>query len=211
MKVRIGLVDDHPLFCQGLEAVLSRRDDFEIVGQASTSNEAIDLARGTPMDLVIVDILMPGVSGLTLMAELYELQPACRVLCLSVIDEPCIIADTFRARASGYALKTQSCAEIIGAIDQVLGGVRYLPPSIPVDHVDAMLTGTLTHPFARLTRREREVFELLIRGNTNEEIALKLFIARRTAETHRQRVMNKLAAHSVVQLQRLAARYGGLA
>jgi DNA-binding NarL/FixJ family response regulator len=209
-RVRIGLIDDHPLFRQGLAAVLSREPSFDIVGEASDAQEALDLARRTTLDVAVVDILMPTVSGISLTSELYELQPSCRVLALSVIDEPCIIADMLRARACGYALKTQPIQQIVEAIGQVVGGIRYLPPNVSSDQIEVQLAGTPTQPFSRLTKREREVFELLIRGHSNDEIAGRLFIARRTVETHRQRVMNKLSAHSVVQMQRLAARHGGL-
>ena len=209
-RVRIGLIDDHPLFRQGLAAVLSREPTFEVVGEASDAHEALELARRTTLDVAVVDILMPTISGISLTSELYELQPSCRVLALSVIDEPCIIADMLRARACGYALKTQPVAQIVEAIAQVMGGIRYLPPNVSTDQIEVQLAGTPTQPFSRLTKREREVFELLIRGHTNDEIASRLFIARRTVETHRQRVMNKLSAHSVVQMQRLAARHGGL-
>ncbi len=209
-RVRVGLIDDHPLFRQGLAAVLSREPNLEVAGEASNAEQALELARQTSLDVAVVDILMPSVSGISLTSELYEIQPSCRVLALSVIDEPGIIADMLRARACGYALKTQPVAQIVEAIGQVIGGLRYLPPSVSSDQVEAELAGTPTQPFARLTRREREVFELLIRGHTNDEIADRLFIARRTVETHRQRVMNKLSAHSVVQMQRIAARHGGL-
>lgn len=209
-RMRVGLIDDHPLFRQGLAAVLTRDASIEVVGEASDAIEALELAKTTQLDVAVVDILMPSVSGISLTSELYELQPSCRVLALSVIDEPCIIADMLRARACGYALKTQPIAQIVEAIGQVLGGLRYLPPTVSADQIETQLAGTPTHPFSRLTRREREVFELLIRGHTNEQIAGRLFIARRTVETHRQRVMNKLSAHSVAQMQRLAARHGGL-
>jgi DNA-binding NarL/FixJ family response regulator len=209
-RVRVGLIDDHPLFRQGLAAVLARDASIDIVGEASNATEALELAKHTQMDVAVVDILMPSVSGISLTSELYELQPSCRVLALPVIDEACIIADMLRARACGYALKTQPIAQIVEAIGQVLGGLRYLPPTVSADQIESQLAGTPTHPFSRLTRREREVFELLIRGHTNEQIAGRLFIARRTVETHRQRVMNKLSAHSVAQMQRLAARHGGL-
>jgi DNA-binding NarL/FixJ family response regulator len=132
------------------------------------------------------------------------------VLGLSVIDEPGLIADMLRAHACGFALKTQPVVEIIDAIRQVLGGLRYLPPRVSADAIDEKLQRTMTDPLQRLTRREREVFELLIRGHSNDEIATKLFIARRTVETHRQRVMNKLSAHSIIHMQRIAARHGGL-
>ncbi len=209
-RVQVGLIDDHPLFRRGLAAVLSLEPNLEIAGEASNAEEALELARRTRLDVAVVDILMPTTSGISLASELYEIQPSCRVLALSVIDEPGIIADMLRAHACGYALKTQPIEQVVEAIGQVLGGVRYLPPAVSADQVDKELAGTPTQPFSRLTRREREVFELLIRGHSNEEIANRLFIARRTVETHRQRVMNKLSTHSVVQMQRLAARHGGL-
>jgi DNA-binding NarL/FixJ family response regulator len=137
-------------------------------------------------------------------------QPSCRVLGLSVIDDPGLIADMFRAKACGFASKTQEVSEIVDAIQQVLGGLRYLPPRISRDAVDAEILATPRHPMQRLTKREREVFELLIRGHSNDEVATRLYISRRTVETHRQRIMAKLSVHSLAQMQRVAARYGGL-
>ena len=208
-QARLVLVDDHPLFRQGLAMTLAREPDLEVVADVGTAQEACELARHTKLDAAIVDVLMPTTSGITLASELYEIQPGCAVLGLSVIDEPGLIADMLRARACGFALKTQPTSEIVAAIRQVLGGVRYLPPSVSRDAVDHELAGNPPRPLARLTRREREVFELLIRGHSNDEVATKLFIARRTVETHRQRIMNKLSAHSVAQMQRLAALHGG--
>jgi DNA-binding NarL/FixJ family response regulator len=208
---RIALIDDHPLFRQGLAVALRGEADLEVVGDAGTAAEALDLARRCELDLAVMDILMPGTSGISLTTELYELQPHCKVLALSVIDEPGIVADMLRARACGFASKTQPVAEIIDAIRQVLGGLRYLAPRISHDAVDAELADIPSHPLARLTRREREVFELVIRGRSNDEVAVMLVISRRTVETHRQRIMRKLSAHTLVQMQRIAARHGGLA
>lgn len=207
---RVLLVDDHPLFREGLAAALRRESHLEVAGEAGTASEAIELVRQQPIDVAVVDVLMPSVSGLSLTSELFELRPQCRVLGLSVIDEPGIIADMLRAHACGFALKTQPIAEIVDAIGQVFAGLRYLPPRISRDAVDAELAGTVARPLERLTKREREVFELLIRGFSNDEIAVRLYIARRTVETHRQRIMNKLSAHSIAQMQRLAARFGAL-
>ncbi len=209
-KAHIALVDDHPLFREGLALALRGEAELEVVGEANNAAEALALARNIKLDLAVVDVLMPSVSGISLAAELYELQPQCRVLGLSVIDEPGLIADMLRAKACGFALKTQPTAEIIDAIHQVLGGIRYLPLSVSHDAIDRELAASPMFPLERLTRREREVFELLIRGRSNDEIATVLFIARRTVETHRQRIMKKLSAHSVPQMQRIAARYGGL-
>lgn len=208
--LKVVVVDDHPLFRQGLAVALRAVPDLEVVDEVGSADEAIALAMRIPLDVAVVDILMPGTSGISLASELFEIQPTCRVLGLSVIDEPGLIADLLRAHASGHALKTQPVEQIIEAVRMVAGGLRYLPPSVSSDAVDRELAGTPGHPFQRLTRREREVFELLIRGNSNDEIATRLVIARRTVETHRQRIMNKLSAHSVIQMQRLAARHGGL-
>jgi DNA-binding NarL/FixJ family response regulator len=208
VKARLAIIDDHPLFRQGLAMALQREPDLEVVAEAGNASDALELARRMTFDAAIVDILMPTTSGITLTSELHELQPSCAVLGLSVIDEPCLIADMLRAHASGFALKTQTTADIVDAIRQVLGGLRYLPPSVSRDAVEAELAGTPAHPLGRLTRREREVFELIIRGHSNDEVATKLFIARRTVETHRQRIMKKLSAHSVAQLQRIAALHG---
>lgn len=206
----VMVVDDHPLFRQGLTVALHAEPDFFVAGEAGDADEAIRLVERIDVHVAVVDILMPGTSGITLANRIHERRPACHVLGLSVIDEPGLIADMLRASASGFALKTQPVSEIVGALRQVLGGVRYLPPSVSRDAVQAELDGNSSRPLQRLTRREREVFELLIRGNSNDEIATKLYIARRTVETHRQRIMNKLSAHSIVQMQRLAARHGAL-
>jgi DNA-binding NarL/FixJ family response regulator len=206
----VAVVDDHPLFRQGLAAVLRRELDFDVIGEAEGAGSALDLARRFELDLVVIDLLMPEMSGISLASELFELQPRCKVLGLSVIDDPGLISDMLRARACGFALKTQPIHEIVEAIRLVLGGLRYLPPSVSRDAVDAELRRTMLDPLQRLTRREREVFELLIRGQTNDEIATCLFISRRTVETHRLRIGKKLSSHSIVQLQRIAARHGGL-
>ncbi len=204
------MVDDHPLFRQGLLVALRREEDFEIVGEAGSAAEALGLARQVEIDIAVIDILMPTTSGISLASELFELQPKCRVLGLSVIDDPGLVADMLRAHACGFASKTQPVVDVIDALRQVLGGLRYLAPGISRDAVEAELATTPNQPLHRMTRREREVFELLIRGHTNDEIATQCFITRRTVETHRQRIMKKLSARSILELQRIAARHGGM-
>jgi DNA-binding NarL/FixJ family response regulator len=210
-KAHVVIVDDHPLFRQGLAIALQREADLDVVGEASDAVSALDLVRTLELDLAVVDVLMPAMSGISLATEIFELQPRCKILGLSVIDDPGLIADMLRAHACGFALKTQPINEIVDAIRQTLGGLRYLPPGISHDAVEVELARTGEDPLQRLTRREREVFELLIRGQTNEEIATRLFISRRTVETHRQRVIKKLSAHSILQMQWIATRHGGLA
>lgn len=209
-KTQIVIVDDHPLFRAGLAVALRRELDLEVLAEAADSAEAIELAKVMTIDVAVVDVLMPAVSGISLASELCEIQPGCKILGLSVIDEPTLITDMLRAGASGFALKTQPTEEIVEAIRTVIGGVRYLPPRVSHDAIDCELVQTTGRPLGRLTRREREVFELLIRGHSNDDIAGHLFIARRTVETHRQRIMKKPSARSIVEMLRVAAVHGGL-
>jgi len=209
-NVRIALVDDHPMFRRGLAVALRSEEGFEIVGEAGNASELRELARAHEIDVAIVDLLMPSVSGIGVTHELSELQPNCKVLALSVVDEPGLIADMLRAGAAGYALKTEPVEAIIDAIRQVVGGIRYLPERVPRSEIDRELAATDEMPLRKLTPREREIFELMIRGYTNIEISARLFIALRTVETHRQRITKKLSARSIFELQRIAARYGGL-
>lgn len=209
-QARTLLVDDHPLFRHGLRAALATDPDILVVAEAGTSDEACRLARTLEIDGAVIDLLLPPASGISVAYALREARPRCWILGLSVVDEPGLIADMLRAGATGYALKTQPLEEIENAIHQVMLGLPYLPPTVSREAVEAQLARTGPTPLARLTRREREVFELMIRGYSNAEIATRLFISLRTAETHRQRITKKLSARAVSELQRLAARYGGL-
>jgi DNA-binding NarL/FixJ family response regulator len=211
LTCQILIVDDHPLFRSALAAALDAAADLEVIAAVGTAREAIELATRVAIDLATVDVLMPAISGVDLADELYALQPSCKVLIVSAIDEPELIADVLRSRACGFAIKSQSSSEIVGAVRQVLSGARYIAPSVSHGAIDAAMATIGERPLGRLTRREREIFELLVRGNSNDEIGSRLFISRRTVETHRQRVMNKLSAHSITKMQRIAARFGGFA
>jgi DNA-binding NarL/FixJ family response regulator len=209
-KVQVAVVDDHPLFRAGLAVAIQREPGFEVVGEAGDGAQARLLARTTVLDVAVLDVLLPKVSGISLAADILDAQPNCRILALSTVDEPVVIAGMLRAGASGYAIKTQSTAEIVEAIRTVLGGVRYLPPHVSPVAIEDQLRADPDRPFERLTPREREIFDLLIRGHSNDEISEQLFIARRTVETHRLRIMNKLSARSIIEMIRLAARNGTL-
>jgi DNA-binding NarL/FixJ family response regulator len=209
-RARIMVVDDHPLFREGLVVALRAVPDFEVVGDAESARETLALMTHTEVDVAVIDMIMPTISGITLASELHERHPSCRVLGLSVINEPNLIADLLRAHACGFALKSQPVSEIIDAIRRVAAGLRYLPPSVSREAIEQHLARDAFRPVQRLTKREREIFEMLIRGSTDDDVAARLAISRRTAETHRQRIMNKLSAHSVLQMHLLAAQYGGL-
>jgi DNA-binding NarL/FixJ family response regulator len=211
LRSQILLVDDHPLFRAGLAMVLGLEPDLQVVAEASTATEAVQVVGERYVDIAVCDVLMPTTTGISLASQLLEVRPNLKILGLSVLDEPTIIASMLRAGASGYALKTQPPQEVTEAIRSVLGGTRYIPPRVSQTAVSALLGGNADQPLQRLTRREREIFDLLIRGHSNDEIGCRLFIARRTVETHRQRIMKKLATHSILDMIRVAARQGALA
>jgi DNA-binding NarL/FixJ family response regulator len=210
LSSQVMLVDDHPLFRAGLAQLLAFQPDLHVAAEVGTPAEAVEIAAREPIDIAVLDVLMPTTSGVSLAAQLLDVRPSCKLLALSAIDEPAMIAAMLRSGASGYAIKTQNPHDIITAIRTVLAGEPYLPPSVSRDEVMARVHGD-GEPLQRLTRREREIFDLLIRGHSNDDIGTRLFIARRTVETHRQRIMKKLATHSIVEMIRLAARQGALA
>ncbi len=210
LKSQTLLVDDHPLFRAGLALAIDREPDLQVAAEVGTPSDAVDVLKRQQVDIAVVDVLMPKTNGISLATELLEVQRDLKVLALSVLDEPVMIAAMLRAGASGYALKTQPPAEIIEAVREVLSGTVYLPPRVSREAVLSLVQGNGERPLERLTRREREIFDLLIHGNTNEQIGSRLFISRRTVETHRQRIMRKLATHSIVDMIRLAAREGAL-
>jgi DNA-binding NarL/FixJ family response regulator len=202
------LVDDHPLFRRGLASVLRDNPDVEVVAEVGDAAAARQLARANAFDIAIIDVLMPGVSGISLTQDLLDLRPHCRVLVLSIVDEPSLIVELLRLGATGFAHKLQPIDEIRDAIRSVLAGTRYIAPLLRTANIEAKL-GRAART-ARLTEREREIFELVIRGHRNRDIAERFAIARRTVETHRARIVRKLGARSIVAMRRMAAVHGDL-
>jgi DNA-binding NarL/FixJ family response regulator len=209
-RSQILLVEDQPLFCAGLAQAVGRESDLALVAGVVARASAAEMLATTHVDLVIVDMLMSHSNGISLANEMLAVRPELKILALSVVDEAVTIATMLRAGARGYALKTQSGDEIIVAIRTVLAGNTYLPPHVPHETILAMVQAAGDRRLARLTRRECEIFNLLIRGNTNEQIGSLLFISRRTVETHRLHIMRKLATPSLIEMIRLAAREGAL-
>ncbi|MBA3394943.1 MAG: response regulator transcription factor [Deltaproteobacteria bacterium] len=202
------LVDEHPAFRLGVRTLLEHDAALSVTADVGSQREAMAYAREPAFDLAIVGELTPVVAGVELTVGLREHWPACKILGLTATEEPIQIAALLRAGASGVALKAQALGEIHEAVTAVSQGTRYLPPSVSVERIDQLLAHDANRRLERLTTREREVFELLVAGHSNESIASKLFIARRTVETHRQHITRKLEVHSLLELVRLAVRHG---
>ena len=201
-KTRVALVDDHPLFRQGLRALLEREPDLEVVGEAEDARHGYEMAEATRPELLIVDVSLPGVDGIAATRELCRRVPESRVLVLSMHDEPLLASRALEAGALGYAIKSESAESVLAAVHAVARGERYVPPSLDVGPTGA------DGPLVQLSQREREVFHLLVRGFSNQRAAKELCISIKTVETHRTHIHHKLGVHSVAELIRFAARHG---
>ena len=212
MTLRVAIVDAHPLFRVGLRAAISDHGrDLEVVGEADSLEGASTLLADARPDVVVLDSSLPGTAGLSVLRQLLRRHPDRRVLVLSPQMAEDFAAEAFAAGAMGYAGKDGNADEIILAIREVGAGQRYLSPKLLLERVNQHLVERPAGdraPLDVLSSREREVFRLLVLGCSNEQVAERLSISRRTVETHRSRILKKLRVHSAVELLRLAARHG---
>jgi two-component system, NarL family, response regulator NreC len=192
MAVKVLIVDDHAVVRAGLRRLVEEEQDMHVVGEAGNVRDAIFETRTTKPDLILLDVLMPGESGLDGLPKLLHEQPAVKILVLSMEDDPRYVREAFSAGATGYVLKEAADVELVSAIREVAAGGRYVHPELGARLVAAESDAIRRAEEDPLSDREREVLVLLARGFTNQEIAKQLFISVRTAETHRAHVMQKL-------------------
>ncbi len=212
MSIHLALVDDHQVFREGLRAIVSTQPDVSVVGEAASAREAYALLDDLKPDVIVMDVSLPGVCGVTATREVLRREPGARVLVLSMHAEPERAADALAAGAMGYALKEQAASALIEAIRTVGLGQRYLAPELPrgaiEDRVRQQGSASGDDPLFPLSPREKEVFRLAVRGFSNVGIAEELCISIKTVETHRTRINRKLSAHGTADLIRYAAQHG---
>jgi two-component system response regulator NreC len=211
MAVTVLLADDHPIVRQGLRHLLEMQPDFKVVGEASDGLEASQLAERYHPDVLVVDMMMPGLNGLEVTHQVRQRSPATRIIVLSMHNNDAYVLQALKRGASGYVLKDSGPAEVVQAVKQVMLGQRYLSASLAENLIELLLkqTGNLPKdPYEELTNREREVFQLTAEGWNNSEIAERLCISPRTVEVHRANLMEKLKLHSQMDLLRYAIRRG---
>jgi two-component system response regulator NreC len=202
--IRIVVVDDHAVVRSGLRLLLEAEDDFEVVGEAGDTSEAVFTVRAEKPDVILLDVVMPGESGIEALPKLLHEAPDTKVLVLSMQDDPSYVREAFAAGAYGYVLKEAVDAEVVGAVREVAGGSRYVHPTLGARMVTAEAEARAAAESDPLSDREREVLRLLALGHTNQEIAKLLFISVRTAETHRAHIMQKLGFSTRAELVRYA-------
>jgi DNA-binding NarL/FixJ family response regulator len=208
---RLLIADDHVMVRRGLRLVLDAEPDLRVVAEASDGAEAIERVRDTEVDLAILDVSMPRMTGLQASAELARRHPAVKVLMLSMHDNEQYLFEALKAGASGYVLKTAADRDLVHACRAALRGEPFLYPSAVAalirDFLQRARSGEAV-PEEPLTPRELEIVKLVAEAHTNPEIAELLHISPRTVERHRENVMTKLGMRDRVQLTRYAIRRG---
>lgn len=211
--IKVMVVDDHTVVRSGLSLLLRTQPDIEVVGLAGSADQAIDLARAKSPDVVLLDITMPGKSGLDALPELLQVSPDTRVIILTMHDDQAYVGRALGLGASGYLLKSAADEELVDAIRTVHGGRSFISITLGDNSLRGVLKegapGTVgARESPGLSDREREVLGLIGRGHTNREIAEKTSLSVKSVETYRTRIAHKLGIRKRAELVRYAIENG---
>jgi DNA-binding NarL/FixJ family response regulator len=211
MTVTVLLADDHPIVRQGMRHLLQAESDLEVVGEATDGLETVQLVEKHRPNVLIVDMMMPGLNGLEVLRQVKKRSPATFSIVLSMQSADAYVVEALKSGASGYVLKDSGPSELVNAIRQVIQGERFLSPKLSERLIDTYVQTSHTSVldlYESLTDREREVLQMVSEGLTTPEIARRLSISPRTAELHRGRMMNKLGLRNQTELIRYALKRG---
>ena len=210
MIVTVLVVDDHPIVRQGLRNLLEAESEFKVVGEAGDGIEALKMLERLTPNILVIDMMMPGLNGLEVLRRVKNISPATRTIVLSMQSAEPYVIEALRAGANGYILKDTGPGELVSAIHSVLQGTRYLSErlserlgmhGVKVEDVPLDLYQTLT-------AREREILQMAAEGRSSSEIGDKLVISPRTVEIHRSKLMKKLGLRNKAELIRYAIKRG---
>jgi two-component system, NarL family, response regulator NreC len=207
---RLLLVDDHPVLRAGIRTLLAEQPDLEVVAEAHDGPSAVELAHQLEVDVVIMDVSLPGLGGADATGQILRTDPSLKVLALSAHDEPEFARALLAAGAAGYALKRSAGDELVRAVRKVAAGGTYVDPSLAAALGDGSSAGRPVVPGVSLSHREAEVIRLIARGHTSKEMAESLGISPRTLETYKARAMAKLDLRTRADLIRYAMKAGWL-
>jgi two-component system, NarL family, response regulator NreC len=206
--IRVITVDDHAVVRSGLKLVLESEEGIAVVAEAGNMREAVFAVRREQPDVVLMDLVMPGGSGIDATPAVLKEAPDAKVLVLSMQDDPVYVREAFAAGASGYVLKEAADTELVQAVREVAAGGSYVHPALGARLAVAEAEERRRAEEDPLSDREREVLRLLALGHTNQEIAKTLYLSVRTVETHRAHIMQKLRLSSRADLVRYALEQG---
>jgi DNA-binding NarL/FixJ family response regulator len=211
-KHQVFIVEDHQLFREGLKAMLDKREDIEIIGEAEDGLEAVRRIRKARPELVLLDLSMPKMGGISVMKEVKREFPETRILALTIHESDQYVLEAFESGADGYCIKDASRKELMLAVDSLLEGKTYISPGISDQVMEGYLTGRKelkeNSRWDTVTQREREVLKLLAEGYTNKDIAGFLHISVKTVAKHRANLIGKLDLHNIAQLTAFAIENG---
>jgi DNA-binding NarL/FixJ family response regulator len=205
-RTRILLADDHKMFAQGLQSLLE--DEFELVGTVENGQALVDAAARTNPDVIVADISMPMMNGLDAIRKLKEQGVTAKVIFLTMHADDRLLAEAFRCGGSGYVLKQSAGEELILAIRQVVGGHKYVTPLLAKEWAEDVSKGIDGKRKLTLTPRQREVLQLVIEGCTMKEVASRMGISTRTAESHKYEMMEGLGVDNTAELIQYAIKIG---
>jgi len=211
MTISIILADDHPVVRRGMQTLLEAEPDFSVIGETGDGLESVRLAEKLQPDLLILDLMMPGLSGLEALRIIRKRSPRTRVVVLSMHDNNAFVAEALKNGATGYVLKGSDEENLVRAVREAAAGRRFLSPPVTERAIDAYIEqarAAQLDPHETLTAREREVLQLAAEGKTGAEIAARLHISQRTVENHRASLMRKLGLKNQSELVRYAVRRG---
>ncbi len=209
MTVRVLVVDDHEIICEGISVLLRKCGDIQVVGQASDGRVALHLVNETNPDVVIMDIGMPNLNGIEATRQLIEHHPDLKVMALSTYSDEATVDKMFRAGARGYMLKESAFSELVEGLSTMLEGRIFMCSRISKlifsDYVNVITNPTWTQGNS-LSSREREILQLVAEGHTSKEIAKQLEISPKTVDSHREHIMEKLGIRNIAGLTKYALR-----
>ncbi|HLE77923.1 MAG TPA: response regulator transcription factor [bacterium] len=211
-KTRIVIADDHSIVREGVRMILATQRDFDVVGEAGSGEEALDLIETLRPDVVVMDISMPGIGGIEATAQVKQRHPSINVLALTMHEDESYVFRLLRAGASGYVLKRAAATDLVAAVRAASRGEAFLYPSVArdviADYLRRVEAGEEKERYDGLTSREREILTLIAQGLSNQEIARNLYISIKTVQTHRAHILEKLGLHDRTELVRYAIRKG---
>ena len=207
-KIKVFIVDDHLIVINGIIQSLSSQLDFEVVGYAHHSDDALAWLETNTPDVILLDIQLPGTDGIDLCKILRKMHPELKIIGLTTFSQVSFITEMLRNGANGYLYKNTSEEELMDAIRKVYRGERYLSAEVNQKLVAKAMSKTERAFIPKLTRREKEVFELIMEEYTNQEIADTLYLSVSTVETHRMNLCAKLDARNAAGLVKKAMKFG---
>jgi DNA-binding NarL/FixJ family response regulator len=208
MPIRILIADDHGVVAEGLKHLVEAQTDMEVVALVADGREAVQHARDTQPDVVLMDLSMPELNGAEATRAILERDPKCRVIVLSMYSQREYVRRALKAGAAGYVVKRSAAKEVVEAIRAVHAGQRYLSPRVADVVLEDYTDERQDDPLARLSAREREVLQLLAEGRTGAQIAERLSLSQKTVETYRARLVEKLGIRDLAGLVRFAIQRG---